>query len=82
MAHQLKDTRARVVVTKFAALDTVKAAYKTVRIANNHIALLGHDSNPNGRYKHWKNVRSMNGTSRYRRQRSILKMILFLVTSP
>jgi 4-coumarate--CoA ligase len=82
LTHQLKGSGARAIVTQLAVIDTVRAACRAVGIPEDHIILLGADLDPNGRHKHWTNVRNISGTQRYRQVKIYPKSdTAFLVNS-
>ncbi|CAK3846194.1 4-coumarate-- ligase 1 [Lecanosticta acicola] len=67
LAYQLKDSGAKALITQFAQLDNAVKAAKKVGIPEDRIALIGDERHPQGKYKHFTNVRNISGTQRYRR---------------
>ncbi|EXJ94481.1 hypothetical protein A1O1_02877 [Capronia coronata CBS 617.96] len=66
LAYQLKDSGARVVVTQFQLLNTVKQACGLAGLGEESIVLLGEQRDPSGRIPHYTAVRNISGATRYR----------------
>lgn len=82
LAHQLRDSGARLIATQLEYLDKVKAACSEVGLAHDQIILLGDKRDPNGLIKHWTSVRNTSGNSRYRQAKvSPRTDVAFLVYS-
>jgi acyl-CoA synthetase (AMP-forming)/AMP-acid ligase II len=67
LAHQLKDSGAKAIVTQLPQLDMAIEAAKNVGIPQDRICLIGDARDPAGRVKHFTSVRNISGTQRYRR---------------
>ncbi|EMC91272.1 hypothetical protein BAUCODRAFT_39435 [Baudoinia panamericana UAMH 10762] len=66
IAHQLKDSGAKALVTQLAQMPIALEACKKVGIPDDRIILMG-NKDPEGRYRHFTSIRNVAGTSRYRR---------------
>ncbi|KAI1622298.1 CoA ligase [Exophiala viscosa] len=66
LVYQLKDSGAKLLVTHLSVLDNARKAAKEAGIPDSNIFLLGKDSDPNRKAKHWTLVRNLSGSSRYR----------------
>ncbi|EME39409.1 hypothetical protein DOTSEDRAFT_159697 [Dothistroma septosporum NZE10] len=67
LAYQLKDSGAKALLTQLPQLDIALRAAKKVGIPEDRIALIGDERHPNGKFKHFTNVRNISGTQRFRR---------------
>lgn len=67
LVFQLKDSGAKAIVTQKSMLRAATKAAKQVGIPEDRIILLGDESDASMRYKHFKSIRNLAGTSRYRR---------------
>ncbi|OXV10990.1 hypothetical protein Egran_01251 [Elaphomyces granulatus] len=65
LAFQLKNSRARAVVTQIPMLRVAREAAKRVGIPEDRVILMGDDRDPEGRAKHFTSIRNTSGTSRY-----------------
>ena len=81
LSFQLKDSRAKAIVTQKAQLETATKAAKAVGIPDDRIILIGDDRDATAKFKHFTSVRNMSGTSRFRRTRSKPDDLAFLVYS-
>ncbi|KAI4168215.1 MAG: hypothetical protein LQ343_006543 [Gyalolechia ehrenbergii] len=67
LAFQLKDSRAKALVTQKSWLSVATKAAKQVGIPEDRIILVGDDRDETHRFKHFQSIRNLAGTSRYRR---------------
>lgn len=67
LAFQLKDSGAKAIATQKASLPIAIEAAQQVGIPEDRIILLGDDRDPSMRFKHFQSIRSLAGTSRFRR---------------
>jgi 4-coumarate--CoA ligase len=82
LAFQLKDSRAKALVTQLPFLENARKACKLAGIDEDFIALIGDERDPDGRTKHWTSVRNISGATRYRRAKiNPEKDLAFLVYS-
>jgi 4-coumarate--CoA ligase len=66
LAYQLKDSGAKILCTTLANLDVARKAAKEVGIPDSSIILLGHETDSSRKFKHWTNIRNLDGLQRYR----------------
>ena len=82
LAFQLKDSRAKALITTKELLPQAEAACKIVGIDRDYIALAGDERDPDGRIKHFTSVRNISGATRYRKTKiNALEDLAFLVYS-
>jgi 4-coumarate--CoA ligase len=82
LARQLKDSEARLVATQIELVGHVKAACEMAGLPEDCVILLGNGSDPQGRTKHWTNVRNISGAQRVRRAKiNPMTDVAFLVYS-
>jgi len=82
LAFQLKDCKAKALITQAPFLENARKACKIAGIDEDFIALIGDDRDPDGRTKHWTSVRNISGATRYRRAKiNPEKDLAFLVYS-
>jgi 4-coumarate--CoA ligase len=82
LATQLRDNEARLIITEADALETVRDALRMIGRDDDSIVLLGDDSDPSGRMKHWTNIRNISGAQRYRQTNvDPMRDLAFLVYS-
>ncbi|RDI79538.1 hypothetical protein Vi05172_g10361 [Venturia inaequalis] len=82
LAFQLRDSKAKALVTQLPFLENAKKACKLAGIDQDFIALIGDQRDPEGRVKHWTSVRNISGATRYRRAKiNPEKDLAFLVYS-
>ncbi|OOQ86490.1 phenylacetyl-CoA ligase [Penicillium brasilianum] len=62
LVHQLKDSGAKFLVTQISELENAEMASKEVGIPESSIVLLGKDSDPSRKFKHWTRVRNFSGS--------------------
>ena len=82
LAFQLKDCRARAVITQKPLLSKVREACKKVGIEEHMIILMGDEKDENAKFKHFTNIRNISGATRFRRTKlDPKKDLAFLVYS-
>ncbi|KAI4180172.1 MAG: hypothetical protein L6R41_007412 [Letrouitia leprolyta] len=67
LAFQLKDSGAKALVTQKSLLSIAIGAAKHVGIPEDRIILIGDERDETLRFKHFRSIRNLAGTSRYRR---------------
>jgi 4-coumarate--CoA ligase len=67
LAFQLKDSGAKALCTQYDLLGNALKAAKMVGIPEDRVILLGDKKDETVRYKHFKSIRNLAGTSRFRR---------------
>lgn len=79
LAFQLTDSGASAIVTQMPFLETAVKAAKQVGIPEDRIILMGDAKDPSHKFKHFTQIRNMNGTNRYRKvKRNGLKDLAYL----
>jgi 4-coumarate--CoA ligase len=82
LAHQLRDSGARLIATQIEFLEKVKAACSEAGLPHDQIILLGDRRHPGGLVKHWTSVRNISGATRFRPTKISPKIdVAFLVYS-
>jgi 4-coumarate--CoA ligase len=66
-AFQLKDSRAKAIVTQYALLDVARKAAEMVGIPENRIILIGDQRDDTMKFKYFTSIRNTSGATRYRR---------------
>lgn len=67
LAFQLKDARAKALVTQKSCLAVAQEAAKQAGIPMERIILMGDESDEERRFKHFTSIRNTSGATRYRR---------------
>jgi long-subunit acyl-CoA synthetase (AMP-forming) len=67
LAFQLRDSKARAVVTQKPFLKHACAAARKAGIADNRVILMGDERDETGRFKHFTDIKCSRGISRYRK---------------
>ena len=70
LAFQLKDSRAKALVTQTPFLKTAVKAAMQAGIPEDRIILMGDDKDESMRFKHFSSIRNLASTSRYRRTKA------------
>lgn len=82
LAHQLKDSGAKAIVTQVSLLPVAREAAKHAAIPEDRIILLGDQRDPEAKLKHFTSIRNISGATRYRRTKvDPAKDLSFLVYS-
>jgi 4-coumarate--CoA ligase len=82
LAFQLKDSRAKALVTQYPFLEIARAACKIAGIEEDMIALAGDERDPTGKFRHFTSIRNISGATRYRKTKiDPVKDLAFLVYS-
>ncbi|KAL2392085.1 putative 4-coumarate-CoA ligase 1 [Exophiala dermatitidis] len=66
LVYQLKDSGARILVTHMSVISTATKAAESAGIPSSNIFVLGKETDPSRKFKHWTQVRNLEGTARYR----------------
>ena len=82
LVFQLKDSGAKALVTQKALLAVATAAAKQVGIPEDRIILLGEDRDETSKFKHFKSIRNIDSTAKFRRTKlDPQKDLAFLIYS-
>jgi long-subunit acyl-CoA synthetase (AMP-forming) len=69
LAHQLKDTKAKVLAVQMSSLAVGAAAAKKAGIPEDRIILIGDEKHPTSKHKHFTSIQNISRSTRYLRTR-------------
>lgn len=83
LAHQIKDSGARLLATQLTLLPVAREVARLVRLPESAIILLNDQRDPDGHFQHFTEIRSVPSTNQHRRTRmkNPAKDVSFLVYS-
>ncbi|KAK3617048.1 hypothetical protein LTR56_025559 [Elasticomyces elasticus] len=65
LSHQLRDSKARCIVTHYSSIETVRQACSTVGLPESNIIIIGDQKDSTGHLKHWTSLRNPSSATRF-----------------